>query len=103
MANTNRNILHTIHTDEGALEIYWTRAEDDFPEILPNFEGFNSVLLHNDGAMTWKGWTDNEIPISVTIIRNRVVVAVSEDAHVLQGDEIVFDSAQLSDESTGNG
>lgn len=98
MANTDRHILHTIHTDDGALEIYWTRAQDDFPEFQPDFKGFNSILLHNDGAITWKGWTDREIPISVTIIENRVVIAASEDAHVLDGSEIVFDSATLTEE-----
>lgn len=98
----DRNIVHTVHTDDGALEIYWARAHDDFPEHLDEFEGFNSVLLHPDGTLTWKGWTDAEAPVSVAIYRNRVVVAACEDA---LGDaqtrrdnreSIVFDSQNLT-------
>jgi hypothetical protein len=92
----DRHILHTIHTDDGALEIYWTRADDDFPELLPGFEGYNSLLLHQDGAVTWKGWTDAEVPVVVTIRANHVTVAISEDQPADDAQTVVFDSAKLT-------
>ena len=92
---TDRTIVHTIHADDGTVEIYWARARDDFPDTLPNFTGYNSILLHADGALSWRGWTDDDRPISVTILDNAVTVAESEDVHVLSGEGIVFDSRAI--------
>jgi hypothetical protein len=96
--DNDRIVLHTIHTDEGATEVYWARAADDF---LLDIEG--SFLFHKDGTVTWKGWTDQEIPMVVAIKANRVVVMEGEDQVSLTEIEadsdyrgaIKFDSALL--------
>jgi hypothetical protein len=92
----DRHIVHTVYADDGSLEIYWARDCEDFPEAVP--ESFNSVRLHKGGALTWIGWTDTDkpIPVSVTILSNRVVVATSELEYIIEGKEVVFDSLNLS-------
>lgn len=94
--DNNRLVLHTVHEDNGATEVYWARANDDF---LIDVEG--SFQFFKDGTASWKCWTDAEVPVVVAIQANRVVVRVSEDVvgmtEINQREEhrkeIVYDSA----------
>lgn len=88
----DRLILHTVHTDDGATEVYWSRASDDHPEEREGYEG--SILLHDDGSFTFKCWSGaagDEFPFVAHVMGNRIVVAQGEDQPPSE-DEYVFDS-----------
>jgi hypothetical protein len=71
----DRLVLHTVHTDEGATELYFGRASDD-TEL--DWEG--TVLFHREGGFTYKLWTPNEdVPLVVHVQGSRVRVSCSED------------------------
>lgn len=70
----DRLILHTVHTDDGATEVYFGRSSDDF-----NGDHEGSFLFHPEGGVTYKLWTNDDVPIVVHIEGNRVRVAVTED------------------------
>lgn len=86
----DRLILHTVHTDDGATELYFGRAADDFPA---GWSG--SILFHSDGSFTYKMFRDDEEPFVLSVNGNRIVVANGEDqdaqAAMLQS-PIAFDS-----------
>lgn len=103
---TDRLILHTVHDDNGSTELYYGRRDDDGLDFLEGGHD-GSLLFHEDGSITFKAWTDREIPFVVTIHRNRIVVTRGEDQlsmtaidnnerDALMGVE--FDSDDLQDE-----
>lgn len=76
--DNDRLVLHTVHTDDGATELYFGRASDD---MLVTWDG--SFLFHHQGddqGVTYKLWTpDADVPLVVHIEGGRVRVTVSED------------------------
>src|SRR4051794_30490091 len=90
----DRLILHTVHTDDGATEIYFGRTYDD--QII-TYEG--SILFHADGSFTYKLWTTHDEPVVVSVKGNRVVIINGED-QAPQGElapEALFDSERLDE------
>lgn len=96
--DNDRYVLHTIHTDEGALEVYWARSRDDM--LIDEYEG--SLLFHDDGSITHKCWTDSDIPIVTHMKGNRIVIGVTEDQPFdREGDEVIFDTEHLDRQGVG--
>lgn len=87
---SDRNVVHTVHDDNGGIEIFWQRASQDFPE-----EPYNAVQLSKDGVLLWPAHKDDGTPLLVAIHDNRVIVAESEDVAFPKLDgsvRILFDS-----------
>lgn len=97
---SDRLIIHTVHTDDGATELYFGRTEDDHPGPGQ----LNTVQFGKDGSLVFKAWTDNEQPYVTTICDNRTVVCHTENMLTMEEinagqygapEIIVFDSAEI--------
>lgn len=98
--NNDRLILHTVHTDEGATELYFGRTNDDHPGP----SDLNTVQFGKDGSLIFKAHTNEEVGYVVTICANRTVVLLSPDMLSMEEIDndawnaqecIVFDSTDL--------
>lgn len=99
--DNDRTVLHTVHTDEGATELYFGRADDD---MAVDWEG--SFLFQrpsdnwpDDTGVTYKFWTDgdaegDDAPMVLHIQGNRVRVTLTEDQPPRYDGEavVLFDS-----------
>lgn len=93
--DNNRLVLHTVHTDDGATELYFGRASDD---MQVGWEG--SFLFHHQGddqGVTYKFWADagdEDAPMVLHVEGRRVRVTLTEDQPpAYDEDEVVlFDS-----------
>lgn len=96
MADTNRLVLHTVHDDDGATELYFSRSNDDHV--------YNEGILQfrREGGVTFKACDggEREVHYNVTILKSRTVITVGEDQPTMAeidegGWDVVFDSADL--------
>lgn len=77
MLTPDRLILHTVHTDEGATEVYFGRAADDHEVAWTG-----SLLFHasEGGGFTFKLWNQNDVPIVLHVDDTaRIRVSATED------------------------
>lgn len=92
----DRLVLHTVHTDDGATELYFARANDD-----TELDWSGTILFQREGGFTYKLWTpDEDVPLVVHVEGARVRVVVSEDQPPFYGEDgragvILLDSDEV--------